>query len=170
MPLVIFATIWLSARFTRFTDRPWFRPPAEFLRTTAHPARGPDRSGRSRKTSFAGPDWRGRRARSCGTGTGLCRKAQRRIDKSTFDSLRKLLVAHPEVSSSEFKKAVREQWAILALDEAAAIKALPQLLPVDATAQRAFRELIQATAASLELKPEGQRRLKEVLRLLSSPA
>ena len=97
-------------------------------------------------------------------------KAQRRIDKSTFDSLRKLLLAHPEVSSSEFKTAVREQWAILALDEAAAIKALPQLLPVDATAQRAFRELIQATAASLELKPEGQRRLKEVLRLLSSSA
>ena len=57
-------------------------------------------------------------------------KAQRRIDKSTFDALRKLLVAHPEVSSSEFKKAVREQWGILALDEAAAIKALPQLSPL----------------------------------------
>ncbi|MBV9237588.1 MAG: DUF3141 domain-containing protein [Xanthobacteraceae bacterium] len=94
-------------------------------------------------------------------------KAQRRLDKSTFDALRKLLLAHPEVSSSAFKTAVREQWAILALDEGAAIKALEQLLPEDATARRALRELIQTTAASLELKPEGQRRLKEVLRLLN---
>jgi Protein of unknown function (DUF3141) len=53
-------------------------------------------------------------------------KAQHRIEKSTFDALRKLLLAHPEVSLPEFKAVVREQWAILAVDERAAIKALPQ--------------------------------------------
>lgn len=54
-------------------------------------------------------------------------KAQHRIDKDTFDALRKLLLAHPEVSPDEFKATVREQWAILAVDERAAIEALPQL-------------------------------------------
>jgi len=62
-------------------------------------------------------------------------KAQHRIEKSTFDALRKLLLAHPEVSPAEFKAAVREQWAILALDERAAIDALPRLLPPDAGAR-----------------------------------
>ena len=60
-------------------------------------------------------------------------KAQHRLDKSTFDTLRKLLLAHPEVSPAEFKAAVREQWDILAVDERAAIEALSQLLPANAT-------------------------------------
>ena len=68
-------------------------------------------------------------------------KAQHRIEERTFNSLRKLLLAHPEVSPAEFKAAVREQWAILAVDERAAIEALPQLLPADAAARRDFSEL-----------------------------
>lgn len=96
-------------------------------------------------------------------------KAQRRIDKSTFDALRKLLLAHPEVSPAEFKNAVREQWGILAVDERAAIEALPQLLPADATARRGFSDFVQATvAATGKLKPDGQRRLSEVLHLLAA--
>ena len=96
-------------------------------------------------------------------------KAQHRIDKSTFDALRKLLLAHPEVSPAEFKAAVREQWAILAVDERAAIEALPQLLPADPAARRAISEFIEATAAATgKLKVEGQRRLREVLDLLAA--
>jgi hypothetical protein len=92
-------------------------------------------------------------------------KAQHRIDKSTFAALRKLLLAHPEVSPAEFKAAVREQWAILAVDERAAIDALPQLVPTDA--RRAFADFVQATvAATGKLNSDGQRRLREVLRLL----
>ena len=53
-------------------------------------------------------------------------KAQHRVEKSTFDALRKLLLAYPQVSPAEFKAAVREQWAILAVDERAAIEALPE--------------------------------------------
>ena len=95
-------------------------------------------------------------------------KAQHRIDKSTFDALRKLLLAHPEVSPTEFKATVRQQWAILAVDERAAIEALPQLLPADATARHAFSDLVQGTvAATGKLKAEGQRRLSQVLRLLA---
>src|SRR5262249_16263976 len=82
---------------------------------------------------------------------------------------RKLLLAHPEVSSAEFKAAVREQWGILAVDERAAVEALPQLLPADATARRAFSDLVQATvAATGKLNADGQRRLSEVLHLLAA--
>jgi len=95
-------------------------------------------------------------------------EAQRRIDESTFDALRKLLLAHPEVSPAEFKAAVREQWAILAVDERAAIEALPQLLPADATARRAFADFVQATvAATGKLNADGHRRLSKVLDLLA---
>src|SRR5271166_4952525 len=96
-------------------------------------------------------------------------KAQHRIDKSTFAALRKLLLAHPEVSPAGFKAAVRQQWAILAVDERAAIEALPHLLPADATARRAFSDLVQATvAATGKLNADGQRRLSEVLHLLAA--
>jgi hypothetical protein len=96
-------------------------------------------------------------------------KAQHRIEKSTFDALRKLILAHPEVSPAEFKAAVREQWAILAVDERAAIEALPRLLPADPTERRAISEFLEATAAATgKLKVEGQRRLREVLDLLAT--
>ena len=93
-------------------------------------------------------------------------KAQHRIEERTFNTLRKLLLAHPEVSPAEFKAAVREQWAILAVDERAAIDALPQLVPTDA--RRAFADFVQRTVAVTgKLNPDGQRRLDEVLRLLA---
>ena len=64
---------------------------------------------------------------------------------------------------------MREQWAILAVDERAAIEALPQLLPADTAARRAFADFVQATvAATGKLNTDGQRRLREVLRLLET--
>jgi len=96
-------------------------------------------------------------------------KTHHRIQESTFEALRKLLLAHPEVSPAEFMAAVREQWAILAVDEHAAIEALPHLLPADAAARREFSDLVEATvAATGKLKPEGQRRLGHVLDLLAA--
>ena len=92
--------------------------------------------------------------------------AQHRIDKNTFNALRNLLLAHPEVSPAEFKAAVREQWAILAVDERAAIDALPQLVPTDA--RRAFADFVQATVeATGKLNVEAKRRLGEVLHLVA---
>jgi hypothetical protein len=94
-------------------------------------------------------------------------KAQHRLDESTFDALRKLLLAYPEVSPAEFKAAVREQWAILAVDERAAIEALPELLPADATARRALSDQLQAiVAATGKLNADGKRRLKVIMHLL----
>jgi pimeloyl-ACP methyl ester carboxylesterase len=94
-------------------------------------------------------------------------KAQHRLNKSTFDALRKLLLAYPEVSPAEFKAAVHEQWAILAVDERAAIEALPQLLPADAATRRALSDQLQAiVAATGKLNAGGERRLKEMMHLL----
>ncbi len=97
-------------------------------------------------------------------------KAQHRIDKSTFEALRKLLLAHPEVSPAAFKAAVREQWAILAVDERAAMEALPQLLPEDAAERRALADLLQEAVAATgkKLSADGQRRIREVLNLLAA--
>ena len=95
-------------------------------------------------------------------------KTHHRIDNGTFDALRKILLAHPEVSPVDFKAAVREQWAILAVDERAAIEALTRLLPADATVRRSFSDLLQATvAATGKLNADGQRRLSEVKHLLT---
>ncbi len=96
-------------------------------------------------------------------------KAQHRLDENTFDALRKLLLAYPNVSPAEFKAAVREQWAILAVDERAAIEALPQLLPADAAARRALSDQLQAiVAATGKLNAAGERRLKEIMQLLAA--
>jgi hypothetical protein len=96
-------------------------------------------------------------------------KAQHRIEKGTFDALRKLLLAYPEVTETEFKAAVREQWAILAVDERAAIEALPRLLPPDAEARRAFSNLVQTTLPAIaKLNVESQRRFSRVLQLLET--
>ncbi|WP_439404106.1 DUF3141 domain-containing protein [Bradyrhizobium sp. DASA03076] len=96
-------------------------------------------------------------------------KGQHRIERSTFDALRKLLLAYPHVSETEFKAAVREQWAILAVDEPAAMTALAQLLPPEPEARREFSDLVQKALPVMgELNVEGQRRLRKVLHLLGA--
>jgi hypothetical protein len=64
---------------------------------------------------------------------------------------------------------VREQWAILAVDERAAMEVVPQLLPADPTVRRAFCDFVQSTvAATGKLNADGQRRLSEILDLLAT--
>jgi hypothetical protein len=94
-------------------------------------------------------------------------KATHRVQERTFEALRKLLLAHPEVSPADFKAALREQWAILAIDERAAIHALPQLLPADAAARQAFVAAIGAIVSTAgDPSADAQRRLKEIEQLL----
>src|SRR5262245_26569525 len=96
-------------------------------------------------------------------------KTQHRVEEHTFNTLRKLLLAHPEVSPAEFKAALCEQWAILAVDERAAIEALPQMLPADVTARRTFLDAITAIAAAAgDLNADAQRRLIEIKQLLET--
>ena len=57
---------------------------------------------------------------------------QRSIDARSFEILRRALKAHPDITLARYKAIVREQWARLTIDQEAALKALPQLLPADA--------------------------------------
>ena len=90
-------------------------------------------------------------------------KGQSAVDARSFESLRRILKEHPNITLARYKAVVREQWAMLTVDEEAALKALPQLLPADNATRRALFEKIKAirTAAG-ELEGEAKRRLEEV--------
>ena len=88
---------------------------------------------------------------------------QRVIDARSFEILRRTVAAHPEVGLARYKAIVREQWARLTIDQEAALKALPRLLPVDADARRDLYEEIKAIRmAAGKLDGEAKRRLDEV--------
>ena len=61
-------------------------------------------------------------------------KTHHRVVARCFDALQKLLVAHPEVTLARFKATVREQWAILAIDEHVAIDGRSCSRPMPANA------------------------------------
>ena len=73
-----------------------------------------------------------------------------RVEGSRFDAVQRLLAAHPEVSVARFKEALRDQWAILAIDERAAIESLPQLLPADAGERRALLDMVKSVFATTD--------------------
>jgi pimeloyl-ACP methyl ester carboxylesterase len=87
-------------------------------------------------------------------------KGQKSVDARSFEVLRRTLEEHADITLAQYKAVVREQWAMLNIDEAAALKALPKLLPSDATRRRAMFEKIRAirTAAG-ELEGEAKRRM-----------
>lgn len=94
-------------------------------------------------------------------------KAQHRVDERTFAALRKLLLAREDVTPAEFKAALREQWGILAVDESAAIAALPQLLPAGSDARRGCLEVLAScVAAAGKLSSDAERRLEQIQQLL----
>ncbi len=98
-------------------------------------------------------------------------KTHHRVEGSCFDALRKLLAAHPEVSVARFKRALRDQWAILAIDERAAIDSLPKLLPANAGERRALLDMIKSIiAATNAVDPDVQNRLREIEVIFAGPA
>jgi hypothetical protein len=67
---------------------------------------------------------------------------------------------------SEFKTLVRDQFAMLLIDEKAALAALPSLLPADAaTRSEGFDAIKQVTAARGEISAQDEKRLSEIGRL-----
>jgi pimeloyl-ACP methyl ester carboxylesterase len=93
-------------------------------------------------------------------------KGQKAVDARSFEVLRRTLEEHPNITLAHYKAVVREQWAMLTIDEAAALKALPKLLPSDAARRRAMFEKIRAirTAAG-ELEGEAKRRMANIQEL-----
>jgi hypothetical protein len=72
---------------------------------------------------------------------------------------------------AHFKAVVREQWAMLTIDERAALEALPKLLPADPAKRRAmFEKIREIRTAAGELEGEAKRRFEEVRRLFNLEA
>ena len=98
-------------------------------------------------------------------------EGQRFVDARSFEILRRISKAYPEITFAHYKAVVREEWAKLALDEQAALEALPRLLPADAAERSDLFEKIRAIAvAAGDLDPEAHRRLCEMEALFSAKA
>ena len=71
----------------------------------------------------------------------------------------------------QFKEAVREQWAILTLDERAAIEALPQLLPAGCRERRMlFERSNRSWRRQADADADVQRRMREIEQMLVGEA
>jgi hypothetical protein len=98
-------------------------------------------------------------------------KGQRSSDARSFEILNRMLKEHPDVSFARFKATVREQSAMLAIDEKTALDTLPRLLPPDAEARRVMAGTIKTiVTAPGELEDEAKRRLREIDALLDVEA
>jgi hypothetical protein len=88
------------------------------------------------------------------------------VDERGFESVRRLRSRYGDMPLSEFKRLVREQFAMLLIDQQAALAALPSLLPPDAqTRSEAFNVVRQVMAACGEISAEDEKRLSEISRL-----
>ena len=90
-------------------------------------------------------------------------QGQNVVDARSFEILRQTLEKYPDVTLARYKAVVREQWAMLAVDTEAAMKALSSLLPDDISARRSMFDIVKSirTAAG-ELEGEAKRRLDQV--------
>ena len=85
------------------------------------------------------------------------------VDERGFETVRRLRSRYGDMPLSEFKTLVRDQFAILLIDEKAALAALPAMLPADVpTRSQGFNTIRQVMAACGEMSAEDERRLSEV--------
>jgi hypothetical protein len=94
---------------------------------------------------------------------GMARNA---VDERGFAAIRRLREAHPvsrRMTLSDFKALVREQYLMLVVDEEAALRALPGLLPKAAEDRRgafdALRGVVEASGAPSDARAERLRRV-----------
>ena len=91
---------------------------------------------------------------------------QKLLDARCFEVLRCILSKHPEITLAQFKELARRQWAMLTIDQPAALRALQRLLPADVDERRrlfdAVKEVITA-AGELDGEVEGRFAQIEVL-------
>jgi pimeloyl-ACP methyl ester carboxylesterase len=85
------------------------------------------------------------------------------VDERGFETVRRLRSRYGDMPLSEFKTLVREQFAMLLIDEKAALAAIPAMMPADpATRSQGFNAIRQVMAACGETSVEDERRLSEV--------
>jgi hypothetical protein len=94
---------------------------------------------------------------------GMARAA---VDERGFEAVRRIREAYSELSLTAFKSLVREQFNMLLIDQAAALAAIPSMLPLDAEMRRKGFSLIeQVMSARGELSAADKSALDEVARL-----
>ena len=94
---------------------------------------------------------------------GMARGA---IDERGFELARRIRQAHGETPLADFKALLREQFNLLLIDEAAALDAIPSMLPAEEEKRLAAFDLIrQVLGARGELSEEDEKRVNEVARL-----
>jgi pimeloyl-ACP methyl ester carboxylesterase len=88
------------------------------------------------------------------------------VDERGFETVRRLRNRYGNMPLSEFKELVRDQFAMLLIDEKAALAALPSLLPADPeTRSEGFNAIRQVMEACGQTSAEDQKRLSEIGRL-----
>jgi hypothetical protein len=94
---------------------------------------------------------------------GMTRAA---VDERGFEALRRIRDAHTDLSLSDFKALVREQYNMLLIDQGAALAAIAPMLPPDAGKRaEAFDLIRQVLSARGALSAQDNERLAEVGRL-----
>jgi hypothetical protein len=95
--------------------------------------------------------------------------ARATIDERGFEIVRRIRRAHGDISLSEFKSLVREQFLILLIEPEAALAALPVMLPPEpAVRQKALALVKQVLAARGDISGEVGDRLQQVARLFEA--
>ncbi len=97
--------------------------------------------------------------------------ARRAVDERGFDIVRRIRREHEGAQTlplPEFKKIVRDQFAMLMLDQEAALAAIPNMLPHDPVLRRqTFDAITRILSASRSLTEEDERRLARISELFA---
>jgi hypothetical protein len=88
------------------------------------------------------------------------------VDERGFEAVRRIRSVHGNMSLSEFKAAVREQFYMLLIDPEGALAAIPSMLPADPDVRRqAFGLITEIMSARGEYTPEDRTRIQRLTRL-----
>ena len=91
------------------------------------------------------------------------------LDERAFESIRRIRKEQKDSTQlpiAEFKALVRDQHSMLLIDQAAALVAIPSMLPPEPEKRRQALELIKRVLTSRgALPPEGEKRLQEITAL-----
>ncbi len=96
--------------------------------------------------------------------------AGRGVDERAFNVVEKIRAEHQGMSLQEFKVALREQFFGLLLDQEAALKAIPAMLPAEPAARKKLLEAVRrVVSATGEATGERAERLATIEKLFDSP-
>lgn len=92
------------------------------------------------------------------------------IDERAFNLVEKIRAEHQGMTLQEFKVALREQFGSLLLDQEAALKAIPAMLPAKPALRKKLLEAVHhIVSAAGEVVGENAKRLAVIDKLFASP-